>query len=100
MPAEALLMLRALGADPLLHRAVLPSVQRTNRAAQIHVYVDVSGGIGDLKDALYGAVLDAGDLVHRSVHLFSAEVRDITLQALRRGECHATGGTACSTWGE
>jgi hypothetical protein len=56
-------VLRALGGDPLLHRAALPIVQRTNRGGQVHVYVDVSGSIGDLKDALYGAVLDAGDVV-------------------------------------
>ena len=86
-------VLRALGGDPLLHRAALPIVQRTSRGGQVHVYVDVSGSIGDLKDALYGAVLDAGDLVHRRVHLFSTMVRDITLQGLRKGECHTTYGT-------
>ena len=85
-------VLRALGADPLLHKSTLPFVRR-NHAGRVHVYVDVSGSIAGLKGALYGAVLDAGDLVHRTVHLFSTIVRDVTLQGLRRGECHTTGGT-------
>jgi hypothetical protein len=57
------------------------------------VYVDVSGSIGDLAGALYGAVLDCGELVHPSIHLFSTAVADVSLRELRAGVCHTTGGT-------
>jgi hypothetical protein len=61
---------------------------------RVHVYLDVSGSIGELKGALYGAVLDCQAFVHPIVHLFSTAVADVSLDALRRGECHSTGGTS------
>jgi len=58
----------------------------------VHVYVDVSGSIGDLRGALYGAVLDCQDLVHPTIHLFSTLVADVSLRELRVGVCRTTGG--------
>lgn len=60
----------------------------------MHIYVDVSGSIGELKGALYGAVLDCHELVEPQVHLFSTEVANVSLAELRRGICHTTGGTS------
>lgn len=87
------MVLRALGHDPLLHpgwaawRRSVPSGER------VHVYIDVSGSMDSVKGALYGAVLDCETLVHRTVHLFSTKIADITLAQLRRGVCRSTGGT-------
>jgi hypothetical protein len=59
----------------------------------VHVYLDVSGSVDGIRDALYGAVLDLRDRVHDRVHLFSTEVVDVSLEELRRGACRSTGGT-------
>jgi hypothetical protein len=50
-------VLRALGAPQLLYRTESTGRVRERRG-RVHVYVDVSGSIADLKGALYGAVLD------------------------------------------
>ena len=90
------LVLRALGRPPLLFTGTVPDRRLRPAGERVHVYVDVSGSIGDLKGALYGAVLDCGDLVFRRVHLFSTLVHDVTLEELRRGHCKTTGGTCIS----
>jgi hypothetical protein len=59
----------------------------------VHIYVDVSGSIGELKGALYGAVLDCRELVKPRIHLFSTKIHDISLAELRQGVCRTTGGT-------
>jgi hypothetical protein len=84
---------RALGAPPLLYRAESTGRVRERRD-RVHVYVDVSGSIADLKGALYGAVLDCRDVVYPAVHLFSSVVYDISFGGLRNGECRTTGGTS------
>jgi hypothetical protein len=87
------IVLRALGVPQALYTHHTPSPGR--QAVQpVHVYLDVSGSIGDFKTALYGAVLDCRHLVHPRVHLFSTEIHDITLEQLRRGVCRSTGGTS------
>ena len=86
-------VLRALGAPQLLYRAESTGKVRERRD-RVHVYVDVSGSIGDLKGALYGAVLDCRDVVHPSVHLFSTVVHDVSFDGLRNGKCRTTGGTS------
>ncbi len=58
------------------------------------MYLDVSGSMDAVKGALYGAILDCQSHVHRSVHLFSTEVADISLGELRQGVCKSTGGTS------
>jgi hypothetical protein len=87
-------VLRALGNPPLLHRHELGLPRRLRGGERVHVYLDVSGSIGDLKGALYGAVLDCQQFVHPVVHLFSTEIADVTIGGLRRGECRSTGGTS------
>jgi hypothetical protein len=88
-------VMRSLGRPPLLYTNSIPQQKqgKFGLSERVHVYVDVSGSIGELKGALYGAVLDCGDMVHSQVHLFSTEVRDVTLRQLRQGVCHSTGGT-------
>jgi hypothetical protein len=86
-------VLRALGAPQLLYRSESTGRVRERRD-RVHVYVDVSGSMADLKDALYGAVLDCRDVVHPAVHLFSTVVHDVTFGGLRNGECRTTGGTS------
>ncbi len=88
------LVLRALGAAPLLYGSTLPQPRRRPAGERVHVYLDVSGSIGNLVGALYGAVLDCGHAVHPTVHLFSTRVADVGLEDLRRGFCKTTGGTA------
>jgi hypothetical protein len=87
-------VLRALGAPPLLYGSMLPLPRRRPVGERVHVYLDVSGSIGKLKGDLYGAVLDCRDLVHPAVHLFSTAVVDVSLEDLRRGRCETTRGTA------
>ena len=85
-------ILTALGAPPLLYTGSVtaPCPQPSDR---VHVYLDVSGSMGRLVSSIYGAVLDCHDLVHPVIHLFSTNVADVTLEALRRGVCQTTGGT-------
>jgi hypothetical protein len=87
------IVLEALGVPNLLHRA---QIRYRNRIASepVHVYLDVSGSIGNLKAALYGALLDCREYVHPRVHLFSTEVADVTFAQMRAGVCKSTGGTS------
>ena len=85
-------VLTALGRPPLLYRQTTKHRGRDG-LDPVHVYVDVSGSIGDLKGALYGAVLDCRTMVNPRVHLFSTKMSDVTLQQLREGACKTTGGT-------
>ncbi len=87
-------VLRALGAQPLLHAGSVSRRQRRPAGEKVHVYLDVSGSIGNLKGALYGAVLDCRAFVHPVAHLFSTAVVDVSLADLRRGRCETTGGTS------
>jgi hypothetical protein len=87
------LVLDALGVPNVLHRAQIRHRERVAREP-VHVYVDVSGSIGVMKAALYGALLDCREYVHPSVHLFSTEVADLTFAQLRAGVCKSTGGTS------
>ncbi len=59
----------------------------------MHVYLDVSGSMNGVKDALYGAILDCKDFVHPTVHLFSTGVADVSLADVRKGLVRSTGGT-------
>jgi hypothetical protein len=88
------MVLRALGHEPLLHAGQSP-LRRTVRAGErVHVYLDVSGSMNEVKGPLYGAVLDCEAFVQPTVHLFSTQVADISLAELRRGVCKTTGGTS------
>jgi hypothetical protein len=85
-------VLRALGCTPMFYKHELNHTSRTGQE-RVHLYLDVSGSIGDLKSALYGAVLDTQEYVHPAVHLFSTQVVDVSLSDLQRGPCKTTGGT-------
>jgi predicted metal-dependent peptidase len=87
------IVLEALGVPSLLYRE---HIRHRNGIASepVHVYVDVSGSIGDMKAALYGALLNCREYVHPSVHLFSTEVADVTFAQLGAGVCKSTGGTS------
>jgi hypothetical protein len=88
------IVLASLGARPLLYTQSLAVKLSRLTGEKVHVYLDVSGSIGDLKGALYGAVLDCSKSVYPRVHLFSTKVADVTLEELRRGVCKTTGGTS------
>ena len=85
-------VLSALGVPNLLHAAELHD-RRPVHSEKVHVYLDVSGSIGDLKAVLYGALLDCRDFVHPRVHLFSTKVADVSASQMRSGTCISTGGT-------
>ncbi|MFT5510778.1 MAG: hypothetical protein ACI89J_003875, partial [Hyphomicrobiaceae bacterium] len=87
------IVLRALGNEPLLHTGQVPWIRKVRSGERVHVYLDVSGSMNEVKGPLYGAVLDCEKFVHPAVHLFSTKVADITLAELRRGVCKSTGGT-------
>lgn len=89
-------VLRALGQAPLLHPHTLQQRRPRSGIEPVHIYLDVSGSVGSIKGALYGAVRDCEELVHREVHLFSTEVHSIGWKALLAGECRTTGGTSIS----
>ena len=82
-------VLRALGIPQLLYRQET-SILRRASAERVHVYLDVSGSIGEWKGALYGAVLDCREIVHPAVHLFSTVIHDVSLAQLQRGECRTS----------
>lgn len=86
-------VLRALGATPLLHENPIPLRRRLPDGERVHVYLDVSGSLHELVPTLYGAILSCRDLVHPVVHTFSTAVADLTLGELRRGKVRTTGGT-------
>jgi hypothetical protein len=86
-------VMRVLGQQPLLHNGSVPWRRFARVGDRVHVYVDVSGSMEPVKEALYRAVLDCREHVHRTVHLFSTGIADITLDELRRGVCRSTGGT-------
>lgn len=91
--ARRSLVLRALGQQPLLHPGVVATRRRVPAGERVHVYVDVSGSMASVLQALYGAIVDCADLVVPTVHLFSTEIADVTLAELRAGKCKTTGGT-------
>lgn len=82
-----------MGLSPLLHPAAIPWKARRESGALVHIYLDVSGSMSGIVDALYGAALDCKALLHPKIHLFSTIVVDITPAELRAGRCDTTGGT-------
>jgi len=87
-------VLRSMGARPLLHRHLVPARRQEPSGESVHVYLDVSGSMGSLVPTLARAIVDCGDRVHRTVHLFSTCVVDVSLARLRAGECASTMGTS------
>ena len=86
-------VLRGMGMRPMLFRHPLQHM-RTGRGGElVHVYLDVSGSMSDVIGALYRAVLDCEGMVHRTVHVFSTKVVDVSFAELRAGVCPTTGGT-------
>ncbi len=87
------IVLRALGVEPLLHPALVATQRPVPSGERVHIYLDVSGSVEGVRNALYGAVLDVRERVHPQVHLFSTKVADVSLGELREGKCATTGGT-------
>lgn len=61
---------------------------------RVHLYVDVSGSVESLLGRLYAAVRDVRDLVARDVHLFSTDLRELSVAGLAKAACSTTGGTS------
>ena len=87
------LVLRALGQQPLLHPTPYADARGGRGGQPVHVYLDVSGSMRGVLEALYGAVFDCRKLVHPQLHLFSTQIADINLAQLRDGVTLSTGGT-------
>ncbi len=87
-------VMRALGIQPLLFASTVAAKRWVAADERVHVYLDVSGSMDSVCDALYGAVLDCRDQVHPVMHLFSTEIADVTLVELRKGVRRSTVGTA------
>jgi hypothetical protein len=87
------LILQSLGANPLLHTTCATWRRQRPSGELVHVYLDVSGSMEGILRDLYGAVLDCIGWVFPTVHLFSTQVADVTIQDLRSGKCQSTGGT-------
>jgi hypothetical protein len=87
-------VITALGGRTLLYRGEVPLRRVTLHGLKVHVYLDVSGSIGNLVGPLYAAILACRDLVHPVIHLFSTKIADVTLDELCRGVCRSTGGTS------
>jgi hypothetical protein len=86
-------VLRALGAEPLFYSGSTTLRRRTPLADRVHLYVDVSGSMDGIKDAIYGALIDCRDWVAPTVHLFSNSISDVSHDEIRRGVVKTTGGT-------
>ena len=86
-------VLRSLGVKALLYSGNIAWPRRVSSGDKVHVYVDVSGSMGGLEGAIYGAVLDCREWVYQTVHLFSTAVNDISHSEIRRGIIQSTGGT-------
>ena len=87
-------VMRALGTVPLLYRHEVTGREWAPHDEKVHVYLDVSGSMDAVIASVYGAVLDSLEFVHGRIHLFSTEVKDISLRQLSYGACESTGGTS------
>ena len=87
------LIMQSLGHRPLLFINSLVQRQRVPVGERVHVYVDVSGSMGGILEAVYKAVILCSEFVHQQVHLFSNDVVDVTLRQFKSGERNTSYGT-------
>jgi hypothetical protein len=87
------IVMRSLGTKPLLYSGDSTLRRRTSAGNRVHVYVDVSGSMGSVISAVYGAVHDCREWVHPVIHLFSNDVSDADPNEIRKGIVRSTGGT-------
>ena len=88
------IVMRSLGAQPLLYTGPSTLRRRTYAGDRVHVYVDVSGSMGNIIGTAYGAIHDCREWVHPVIHLFSDTVSDATRREIDRGIVRSTGGTS------
>jgi len=88
-------VLQWLGHPPLLWSDQVVE-RRPTPVGRAHLYLDVSGSMNEVIGLLYGALRPLAAWIHPRVHLFSTEVHDVTLAALRRGDLISTFGTEIS----
>jgi hypothetical protein len=87
------IVMRALGGQPLLYSGTSSLRRRTNSGDRVHVYVDVSGSMGGVISAVYGAIRDCQQWVHPIIHMFSDTISDATPKEIDKGVVRSTGGT-------
>ena len=87
------IVMRALGAQPLLYSAPSTLRRMSNAGERVHVYIDVSGSMRGIIGAVYGAVHDCREWVHPVLHLFSDSVSDASSREIDKGIVRSTGGT-------
>ncbi len=86
-------VLHALGSPPMFYPGPVRFPRKTRAGCKVHVYVDVSGSMGAVLPAIYGAVWDCRGWVYPRVHAFSTVVRDLALDQFQSGRVVTTGGT-------
>lgn len=87
------LILQSIGQTPLLFTQSIVTKQRVAVSEKVHVYVDVSGSMRDVIEAVYGAVRACHECVYPLVHLFSTEVADVSYRDFSQGKRMSTNGT-------
>jgi hypothetical protein len=87
------IVMRALGVQPLLYSGASTLRRRTNAGDRVHVYVDVSGSMGSVISAVYGAIRDCQEWVHPIIHMFSDSISDASPKEIDKGVVRSTGGT-------
>jgi hypothetical protein len=85
-------VLEACGGEPLFFQGERPR-RILRRGDRVHVYFDVSGSMDELIAPLYAALIPLTSWLAPRIHLFSTQVRDITLGELKRGRVATTDGT-------
>jgi len=91
LPSRRSIVSGALGFTPLLYPQTLEASKRIPVGERVHIYVDVSGSVDNIKGAIYGAVLDCERWVFPEIHLFSTEIHDVTPTQLRQASAKALG---------
>ena len=87
------IVMRTLGAQPLLYSGASTLRRRTDAGDRVHVYVDVSGSMSSTIGAVYGAIHDCLEWVHPVIHMFSDSVSDANPREINKGIVRSTGGT-------
>ncbi len=80
------------GHDPIFYQGETTHAG-LSRSERVHVYLDVSGSMGNALPLLYGALIPLSAFLHEDVHLFSTVIKDITLTQLRSGKVRSSYGT-------
>ena len=85
-------VLRALGAEPLLYSHTTPMRRRAPTGERVHIYVDVSGSMDDVKDAFTARSWTAGNGSTRRCTFFRRRSPTFPWKKYAKGWCCRPGG--------